>query len=398
MADFFYSTDKKVWKRGGSEYEIFLNVINGQIRLDDFIWHPNMCETTQDHPRKCTCGAAENAKRISETDIIPVWHFQNEGIINHYDPKIHLGTQPIRVLNHMNGLMFVNTHPGFPKELFKEMDNGVLSTGVFPILGEVPCEKHTPFVDKQKNVSIHETFLSYLWGVTYSVYALFLETIEFPELNQNLGYTKYPVRQENIDKAYLVFNYAKSLIRVFEVWDKEALPNPESYPADASDRVYIEQTMVYYTEAVKFILCHEFTHAQKHIDALIQGGLEESHFLKFEEEADANAIKLMKMGMVENFNKEVVEIGVVIALLSMFYFSKTTTGIKHPNNEDRLTTALEHLQLDESHSAWGIACIGLKLWDEQFNQNLEWPLELAHKELYYNIVGQIKAMENSSHG
>ncbi|MFN8301943.1 MAG: phage exclusion protein Lit family protein [Saprospiraceae bacterium] len=394
MASYYYSSDKKNWNRGGNEYEIFLKALVGVISLSDYIWHPNMCESHEKTPYSCKCGALDKVKRILEMDLIPLWVFRKKGIIDHYEPSIHSGTQPIRVLNHMLGLMFVNTHPEFPKELFEEIDKGVFTKGVFPVLGEEPCKFHTPFVDKQKNVTIHETFLSYLWGVSYSVYVLFLETVDFPEINQSVGFTKYSIRQENIDKAYSMFFYAKSLIQVFENWDKESLPNPERYPADASDRIYIEQTMVYYTEAVKFILCHEFTHAQRHIDQFVEGGLVASHFLEFEEEADANAVTLMQMGMVKDFNQEVIEIGIIIAILSMFFFSKTTTGTKHPNHEDRLTATLERLQLKDTHSGWGIACIGLKLWDEQFNQNLDWPSDLTYRELYYNIVSQIKKMEH----
>lgn len=402
MAEYYYSSDKKKWENGGSEYDIFMNIVTGKIGLDYFIWHTEMCDTNQNHPNKCTCGAVEEAKRINETDIVPLWHFQKEGVINHYNPNIDFGTQPIRVLNHMLGLMFANTHSEFHKELFEEIDKGVFRKGVFPVLGEEALRKdngnfRTPILDEQKNVIINETFLSYLWGVTYSVYALFLETIDFPQINNHYGYTEHPIRQENIDKAHLLFNYAKSLIQVFEKWDKEALPNPEMYSANASDRTYIEQSNTFYTEAVKFILCHEFTHAQRHIEK-IGKDLPVSHYLEFEKEADENAVILLKIGMINNLNQIAVEIGIVIAVLSMFFFRKTTTGIKHPNSEDRLTSVLESLQLSESHSAWGIACIGLKLWDDQFGQNLEWETETTHKNLYYNIAGQIKDLDQNVRG
>ena len=85
------------------------------------------------------------------------------------------------------------------------------------------------------------------------------------------------------------------------------------------------------------------------------------------------------------------EIGVVFGILVMFYFKASTEGKKHPNSEDRLTNALERLNLSENHEAWGIACIGLKFWDSQFGKNLGWEMEnKSYKELYYELVAQIK--------
>lgn len=72
-----------------------------------------MCESHEKTPYSCKCGALDKVKRILEMDLIPLWVFRKKGIIDHYEPSIHSGTQPIRVLNHMLGLMFVNTHPEF---------------------------------------------------------------------------------------------------------------------------------------------------------------------------------------------------------------------------------------------------------------------------------------------
>lgn len=45
------------------------------------------------------------------------WIFQSTGLIDRYRPKFMEGTQPIRVLNHMNIYMFQNTNPDFLEEL-----------------------------------------------------------------------------------------------------------------------------------------------------------------------------------------------------------------------------------------------------------------------------------------
>lgn len=393
MSCYYYSSDKQNWSGGVSFYSLMVKLMKKEIGEDTYIWHPGLCPNKVTNPNECD--HIDNAKKICEMDLFPSWLSQDEGEIDHYDPEVYSGTQPIRVVNPMLIYMFQNTHPLFLKELEIEINDKGLNKKLNLVFGEEAIRnqkkiKTTPYVDTSKTINLHETFLSYAWCVTYTIYTLFLETVDYPTINQNLGYEKYPVNQGNIDEALELFNYAKSLIIHFTPWDKDQLPNPEKYSLEGNRRNYIEQTTTVYTEAIKFILCHEFTHAKNHIDKLDDPNLEASHFLDFEKEADDYAIDLMKKGMIPGLNQEASEMGIVIALLLIFFFRHYTISKKHPNSEDRLTTALEKLNLPDSHVAWGMACIGLKLWDEQFNLNFDWSKELPYKELYYKIVQQIK--------
>ena len=289
---------------------------------------------------------------------------------------------------------FQNTHPSFAKDLIEQIQKNEMKAELKIPHDEVPIitatgSYLTPYVDKNKVLEIHETFLSYVWCVSYSIYVLFLETIDYPKVNAEVGYEKYKVTPEEIEKAKEMFNYAKSLIKSFSVWDKDKMPNPESYLAEK--RNYVEQTNLFYTDAVKFILCHEYTHIKKHIDK-IDHTTPHSHFLDMEKEADSDALALVKMGIIPEYNEWSIKGGVVIAMLSMFYFSEVTTGKKHPSTEDRLTFILEDLDLPDDDFVWAFACIGLKLWDEQFGLNFKWEkANISYKELYYRIVAEIKA-------
>jgi hypothetical protein len=332
------------------------------------------------------------------------WLTQKTGIINHYRENIHFGTQPIRVLNHMMTYMFQNTFPSFFEELKGEIDNGKVNSKLDLIHGRNSIKTpegnlQTPRVNLDtKTIELHETFLSFLWCSTYSVYIQYLETIDFPRVNRLNGRIIYPVSQANIDEAKEIFNYGRSLIVDFQDWDKENLSNPEVYLAEK--RNYVEQTSMYYTEAMKFILSHEYTHLKIHADQ-INEQTQISNYLAFEMEADNKAIDMLVAGYFppEHFASEAqrlaITIGITIGILSMFFFRATTTGIKHPNAEDRLTNALERLNLPSYHEAWGIACIGLKIWDEQFGINLTWEDNpKSHMHQYYNIVEQIKQQNN----
>lgn len=317
------------------------------------------------------------------------WIFQNTGLINRFNPNIHKGEQPIRVLHHMNIWMFQNTHPNFPNELSLAFDKNGLSKTVDIVYGENKVKG--PFIRVQnKRIVLQETFLSYLWCVTHSIYVIYVLKIEQPKINQRAGKEFYSKNEEDLNNAEELFEYAKSLISTYAKWDKKSQPNPEIYLAEKRD--LIEQPNCFYTEAVKFILCHEYTHGIKHLDVLNSGEeVELSGYINFEKEADSDAIDLMLKGIFPNkINELPIQIGITIGLLSMFFFKATTENKIHPNTEDRLVDALEQMEISDNHYAWGIALVGLRLWDEQFGLDFKWTIDKTDKEQFYDLIEQIK--------
>jgi Zn-dependent peptidase ImmA (M78 family) len=149
------------------------------------------------------------------------------------------------------------------------------------------------------------------------LYILYIEKVDCPALNRSLGKETYKISPEEIEKAQALFDYGKSLIAYYSPWDKENLPNPEIYQAEKRD--YIEQTNMNFTEAAKFILAHELTHLEKHIDQLNKE-TPDTHYLSFEKEADAHAIEHI-LKSIPLMGEMSVKIGVITGLLSMLYFS-----------------------------------------------------------------------------
>jgi hypothetical protein len=318
--------------------------------------------------------------------------FQRTGIIDQYKEH-HLGTQPIRVLNNMNLYMFMNTHPGFNGELITAIEKHGLAKKIDIKYGESKIER-TPYIDNDsKAITLDETFLSYLWCVCHTIYMIYLQTVNFPRVNKIAGFDKYHISSELLSKAYELFDYAKSLIIFFDKWDIDNMPNPERYLAENRD--YIEQPNMFYAEAIKFILCHEYVHAIRHIDKIKSTNYEHSHYIEFEREADYEAIELMKRGMSAESSVHPVSIGVTLGILSMFFFKATTKALRHPNTEDRLVQALVQLDLDDDSPCWGLALVGLKLWSEQFGLSLHWNPLVPDKEAFYEVIGQIKVTANS---
>jgi hypothetical protein len=318
------------------------------------------------------------------------WLVQTTGIINHYNDKIHLGTQPIRVLHHVNVYWFQNLHPDFINELNDAFDKYGLSRTLDIKFGEHPIQFGPHITVADKTITFDETFLSYLWCISHSVYTLYIQTIDYPRLNLQYGYERYKVSDKLIKKAKALFDYGKSLIVDFTKWDIDNIPNPEKYLAEERD--FIEQPNIFFTHAVDFILAHEYIHAIKHIDEIRKGVYDKSSFIAYEKEADYEAVELMKKGIhPSQINLLGIHIGITIGILSMLYFNSSTKGSKHPNIEDRLVDALNQLNLDENSPCWGIALIGIELWAEQFGLNYKWDKNLSDKQAFDKVIAEIKS-------
>lgn len=313
----------------------------------------------------------------------------------------HSGTQPIRVLQHNITFQFETTNPTFI-ELSKTIikDKG-LQPGISyyisenAILDKVDGYPHTPFVDGNGKINIHETFLSYVWCICYSMLVLYEEAIAKASLNQISKTLIQNVDLDKINKAQKLFEYAKSLITSFSNWDKMDLPNPEEYSQD--DVFYIERANGLFVYAINFILCHEFAHVEKdHIKKLRLGQNTVSHILDFEKEADGRAMDLVLSGITDR-TKLSAEIGVLMGLSSMLFFKQKTMTTTHPATDDRMHELIIKANPTNADAHWGIATLAFKLWDQQFIKNFIWPNEVYDlKELYEMIRNQIKNERKSS--
>lgn len=311
--------------------------------------------------------------------------------------EYHNGIQPIRVLQHNIIHRYENPNSEFLKKSKELIDKKGLQPGISYFIYEEPimfsCEhfkSQTPFVDANNKIAIHETFLSYHWIICYSMCVLYDEAVAKPMQNAQLK------KQVNIINNHLIkiteelFQYGKSLIKVYSKWDKEYFPNPEEYSNE--EEFYILRANGLFVFAINFILCHEFAHVEKeHIDTLKSRTVSNQERKLFEKEADDRAIELMLSGKNEE-NEKSIELGILMGLCSMLYFKKDTSGGEHhPDTDSRIKNFLEKLNPSKEHPIWGVAALFFKLWDNQFNLNFIWPKEVNDfKELFYNTLSQIE--------
>ena len=313
----------------------------------------------------------------------------------------HEGNQPIRVLQHNVTFQFETTNPTFvelTKTIIKEKG---LQPGISyyisdkAILETVDGHIHTPFVDSNGKITIHETFLSYVWCICYSMLVLYEEGIAKASQNQVSKTMIYNIDIAKIEKAQELFDYAKSLIVTFTKWDKRHLPNPEEYSQD--DVFFIERANGLFIYAMNFILCHEFAHVENdHIEKAKSGQNTISHILNFEKEADERAMDLVLTGATEK-TKLSAEIGVLIGLASMLFFKQKSETTTHPATDDRMHELIKRANPSNADAHWGIATLAFKLWDDQFIKNFTWPTQVHDlKELYETIRNEIKLEKSSS--
>lgn len=160
---------------------------------------------------------------------------------SYYHYEMHPHSQPVRVLYPNIKHWFKNPYPGFETS---ELDEAIKTFGLHEDINVVDREDKVAMpagVGTFKVITIQETFLSYLWCISYSLLFLYDKTIQEPKVNNDFILTENLKRK--IGNAYTLFHYGLSLIKKFGKWDIDNLPNPEFYNAVEDD--FIEKQMEY---------------------------------------------------------------------------------------------------------------------------------------------------------
>lgn len=302
--------------------------------------------------------------------------------INHYN-RSHKGHLPIRVLQHNIVAQFESTTSNFLDCTLETVKSKELKTEIAYTLNRSAQEGEKikgPFVyNASKEINIHETFLAYLWCVTFSLH-MYTDLIITGNLEDN---------NENKKLADKLFAYALSLIDGYYDWDKNNLPNPEIY--DSNLAADIEKTNELFLYGFNFVLCHEYSHVELgHCDSYdsTKGFLTDLEKKEFELEADANAVRLFSEGIYLN-NEAATKYGTSMALSSLLFFKSKVSNKIHPDSDVRIMNALNGLQVGDNDTAWLIACAALGLWSTNYSVELVWEEKNTFKELFESLIPQL---------
>ena len=224
------------------------------------------------------------------------------------------------------------------------------------------------------------------------MFVLYEEAVAIPDLmKRNIQ----PPKSQNVELIKLteeLFDYAKSLVRVFSKWNIEYFPNPEFFDRSSDEGFYIERNNDLYVEAMNFILFHEIAHAEfEHIKKKNVNSLNNEELKEMELEADSRAINLL---LNQYRSKNLSDLSIIVGLASiLFCVQNLSGGNKHPDIDIRLENALQIINPADDSPVWAFLVLFIKLWDKQFSHNFIENSEYdSFKDFYYELITQAKKL------
>ncbi len=306
-------------------------------------------------------------------------------MINKYVPT-HEGNMPIRVLQHNLIYAFENMNQEFLDLVQEVIERTDLDPGIAYMIEEEKLK--SPYVLFNK-IFIQESFLSYVWCMSFSLVVLYEDAIVKRSRREILGDQEEEPDMMKIQEAYALWAYGVSLIDNYTEWNKELFPNPEYYDERYED--LIPKINGVYLAAMCFILAHEFAHLElEHSKTDIPGMDNNELGIIIEKEADLRALNLV-INHKTTINSTGENMGVLVGLCSLLFFKSTTEEKAYPDVDDRIDAVFNFVNPDPMDSMWTIATLAYRLWDNLYGINLEWTEGLdTPKSLYYSIKKQVE--------
>lgn len=276
------------------------------------------------------------------------------------------GTQPVRFLQPFLLGAFENASPDFIELL---QDQIQFRTANPAITYDVrPVRAYSPQVDgTEGTISLGETFLSYVWAVTYSTLVAYDEVVARPRITPDFERT--PAQQALITDATYLLYYGISLFRELSPWPLAELPNPELYNADEAH--YVGKADAVFVHASVLVLIHEYAHYylghlendEEHRAA--HTSATEAEYKADEEAADKFAIEVMLEGAAraDEPTRNTIRLGIVMGLGAILLPAETLDGgSQHPDPHHRLQAGLEAINPDVNDNLWGVGSMLLSWW------------------------------------
>lgn len=292
-----------------------------------------------------------------------------------------MGNQPVRVLE-LNILdWFEDKYQGFRAELEAIGAASGASRTIKYYCGEAPIldpkgHDMTPHVKLANGqICLHETFLSYVWALSYAMMVVFDEGLHGPKTGKDPGHGK-PLGYF-LAGGYGLLDYGLSLIREYKPWPQD-LPSPDPSHYTGEDTYYPTRASGIYLAAVDFILCHELAHIAcghlgRHTDAISRGQVLPAHEIRAaESEADAWAMGRVTRG-IRNPDRPATTVGfgAIAGLASVLLLGAEITSITHPDTDERIRAVMQGLGPDRMDNLWGVVAAYYIAWSVHYGVDLQ---------------------------
>lgn len=281
---------------------------------------------------------------------------------------------PIHVLQHNIEHVFENTSSLFKTKALKLIETKDLDPNISYLVADKSFT--TPYAeinaDNSKTIHISESFLSYLWCITYSVLIYTDDLIIKSQGSES---------SLDIKSAHELFEYAYSLKSNYTDWDLSQI-NPQVVTSENEE--YIVRANELFIYAIQFILLHEFSHiALGDLDKLAEANnpLSKDERKEFELNADKFAIELM-LPTNNNHNSIAQKYGITIALVSTFLLKSNIQSGFHQDSDQRIINALNNINADDQDTSWVIALVGLELWKSIYTKQFTYAEADTLKKAY----------------
>jgi len=303
---------------------------------------------------------------------------------NHYNPQIHKGYLPVRVLAHNFAEWFFNISPDFKSEFdFEVISNNLIERITINI--KKLSINEVAFIDTKTGITLHENFNQFLWSLCYATFVIFDEGIQKPNINKEFN-GKIDFSNELVSRANELFNHSFSLFNLFNSNKFYELPNPEKY--DETEKFYIERTNGVYCASMVFILLHEFGHQYfGHLTTYS----DDTQSKEDEYLVDDFAYDKMSLHFEESVGTT-YKYGIIMGIGALIFLSENLSGgDQHPDPDNRLKRQIDKMNLDEVNNLWGISSTLLHLWGIKYNKKLNDKLEFEnYKEMFLYTLEKMK--------
>lgn len=282
--------------------------------------------------------------------------------------KNHPGTQPVRVLQHNIASRFYNLHPKSipPEKLVSEYK---INPGINVTIGELPMfydeENHTPFITQDNSIYLGETFLSYLWILSYAHYKYFNETIRKPSAkNEIFDVNNVPKDiMKDFETACKMFDYAMNLKKNYTQWNPD-WPNPECYDQDIEEDII--KTNGIFTAAISAILFHELGHA-------VHGHTDRKTTKEDELEADVFCFNTIKEKIDETGDILNLSAGVLVGYGALYLLNQSVNSNTHPDSDYRIQKFFEIVDVGINNELKALSCYTFQLGNLHYRREIVIP-------------------------
>lgn len=324
-------------------------------------------------------------------------------MVNQYNPKTHVGEQPIRVLQNNMTYWLHNTSEEFRRISLQLAEQKKLNVGITYRIGCDPINSknengnpNAPYIS-HGTIQLHESFLSYLWFMAYSIYNSHDTLIRNERIRGKVGLEIFEVDpnvRSRLETIISVFAYGVKLINEYYPWDIKTLPNPEYF--SESDQDTIGKINAVYLSAISFILCHEvahsyLNHSERKIQEYRKVGKIDTNFQKsLEQESDLKAIEWLLKSPQDGSIEYTRKVGIIVGACSLLFLSKSVNSNTHPDTDARIKYIIESCLPGDNSEYWALACIAFNLWDDLYRVGLEWKnnINQTYEELFKDILNQ----------